>query len=57
MLCQLLVSSENNVMILHVQLDGSRQDILERTERKLDGSNHVIFEYSVPHSASSSASP
>jgi hypothetical protein len=57
MLCQLLVSSENDVMILHVQLDGSSQDILERTEHKLDGSNHVIFEYSVPHFVSSSASP
>jgi hypothetical protein len=44
-------------MILHVQLDGSSQDILERTEHKLDGSDHVIFEYSVPHFASSSASP
>jgi hypothetical protein len=45
------------MMIVHVQLDGSSQGILERTERKLDGSSHVIFEDTVHHFASSSASP
>ena len=43
-LCQLLVSSENDVMILHVQLDGSGQGVFERTERNLDGSGQGIFE-------------
>jgi hypothetical protein len=45
------------VMILHVQMDGSSEGILEHVERKLDGSSNVIFEYTVHHFASSSTSP